>query len=149
MYMTNNNHRVHTALLGLFKPIRKDVERRLVSAGQGMTMLQCGILRHLEHASLTINELARRMMIKPPSLVAVVDALERGGYLQRKTDPTDRRRTPLHITPKGETLLKKVPLCAETDALSMALDRLGERKAEQLAKLLEELATQVVDVSRQ
>ena len=93
MYMANNNHRVQTALLGLFKPIRKDVERRLVSAGQGMTMLQCGILRHLEHASLTINELARRMMIKPPSLVAVVDALERGGYLQRKVDPTDRRRT--------------------------------------------------------
>ena len=112
-------------------------------------MLQCGILRHLEHASLTINELARRMTIKPPSLVAVVDALEREGYLQRKPDPTDRRRMPLHITPTGEALLKKVPLCAETDALSVALDRLGERKAEQLAKLLEELATQVVEVSRQ
>jgi DNA-binding MarR family transcriptional regulator len=145
MYMANNNHRVHTALLGLFKPIRKDVERRLTSVGQGMTMLQCGILRHLEHGSLTINELARRMMIKPPSLVAVVDALERGGYLQRKSDPTDRRRTPLHITAKGEALLEQVPLCAETDVLSVALGRLGEDKVEQLAKLLEELAVQVVE----
>src|ERR1044071_3257168 len=100
--MRDNNHRVQTALFGLFKPLRKDVERRLVSTGQGMTMLQCGILRHLEQATLTINELARQMMIKPPSLVAVVDALERAGYLKRKPDPTDRRRTPLHITPKGE-----------------------------------------------
>ena len=146
--MSNNNHRVQTALFGLFKPIRKDVEKRLVSTGQGMTMLQCGILRHLEQASLTINELARLMMIKPPSLVAVVDALERAGYLQRKPDPSDRRRTPLHITPRGEALLKKIPFCAETDALSVALDRLGERKAEQLAKLLEELAAKVVEVGR-
>lgn len=147
--MGNNNHRVQTALFGLFKPIRRDVERRLVSAGQGMTMLQCGILRHLEQASLTINEMARRMMIKPPSLVAVVDALERDGYLQREPDPSDRRRTPLRITAKGEALLKKVPFCDETDALSVALDRLGERKAEQLAKLLEELAAKVVEVGRQ
>ena len=146
--MRNTNHRVQTALFGLFKPLRKDVEKRLVSTGQGMTMSQCGILRHLEQASLTINELARRMMIKPPSLVAVVDALERAGYLKRKPDPTDRRRTPLHITPKGEALLKEVPFCAETDALSVALDHLGERKAEQLASLLEELAAKVVEVRR-
>lgn len=147
--MSEKNHRVQTALFGLLKPIRKDVEKRLASAGQGMTMLQCGILRHLEHDSLTSNELARRMMVKPPSLVAVVDALERDGYLQRKPDPKDRRRTPLQITPKGEALLKKVPFCHETDALSVALGRLGERKAEQLAKLLEELATTVVEVNRQ
>lgn len=145
----NNNHRVQTALFGLLKPIRKDVERRLVSVGPGVTMLQCGILRHLEHAALTINELAQLLMIKPPSLVAVVDALERDGYLQRKVDPSDRRRTPLHITPKGQALLEKVPFCAETDVLSVALDRIGEDKAEQLAKLLEELATQVVEVNRQ
>jgi len=69
--------------------------------------------------------------------------------LQRKADPKDRRRTPLHITPQGEALLEKVPLCAETYVLSVALDRLGEDKAEQLAKLLEELATQVVAAGRQ
>jgi len=146
--MDNNNHRVQTALFGLLKPIRKDVERRLISTGQGLTMMQCGILRHLEHGSLTMNELARRMMIKPPSLVAVVDALERGGYLQRKADPKDRRRTPLHITAEGEALLEKVPLCAETDVLSVALDRLGEDKAGQLARLLEELVTQVAEAGR-
>src|SRR5690349_14477952 len=142
---TDNTHRVQTALFGLLKPILKDVERRLVSAGQRLTMLQCGILRHLEHGSLTINELARQMAIKPPSLVGVVDALERDGYLQRKADPRDRRRTPLHITSKGEALLEKVPFCAETDVLSVALNRLGEDKAEQLTILLEELTTQVVE----
>ena len=145
----DNNHRVQTALFGLLKPIRKDVERRLVSVGPGVTMLQCGILRHLEHAPLTINKLAQRMMIKPPSLVGAVDVLERDGYLRRKADPSDRRRTPLHITPKGEALLEKVPFCAETDALSVALDRIGESKARQLAGLLEELAAQVVEVNRQ
>ena len=145
----DNNHRVQTVLFSLLKPIRKDIERRLGSAGPGVTMLQCGILRHLEHATLTINELAQRMMIKPPSLVGAVDVLERAGYLRRKADPSDRRRTPLHITPKGEALLEKVPFCSETDALSVALDRIGENKARQLAKLLEELATQVVEVNRQ
>ena len=147
--MSKHHHRVHTALVGLVKPIRKDVERRLVSVGPQVTMLQCGILRHLEGDSLTINELARRMMIKPPSLVAVVDALEREGYLQRKADPNDRRRTPLQITARGASLLKKVPLCADTDALSVALGQLGERKAEQLARLLEELAIKIAEANRQ
>jgi MarR family transcriptional regulator, transcriptional regulator for hemolysin len=145
----DNNHRVQTVLFGLLKPIRKDVERRLISVGPGLTMLQCGILRHLEHATLTINELAQRMMIKPPSLVGAVDALERDGYLQRKADPSDRRRSPLHITPKGEALLEKFPFCADTDVLSVALNRLGKEKAKQLAKLLEELATQIVEASPQ
>lgn len=144
--MKDNNHRIHKALSALFKPLRRDVEKRLGSAAKGVTLLQCGILRQLESENLTINEIARRMMIKPPSLVPVVDALERSAYLKRTPDPRDRRRTPLSITTRGEALLKKVPSCADTDALSVALERLGERKAEQLARLLEELADKVSGV---
>jgi MarR family transcriptional regulator, transcriptional regulator for hemolysin len=148
MEISSINHRVQTALFGLLKPIRRDVEKRIGCADKHMTMLQCGILRNLEHDSLTINELARMMMVKPPSLVAVVDALERDGYLQRKPDPNDRRRTPLQITSKGKELLKKVPFCAETDVLAIALERIGEQKAQKLAELLEELAIQVVKDSK-
>lgn len=109
-------------------------------------MMQYAILRHLQSNNLTVNELARRMMIKPPSLIASVDALEQKGYLQRKSDPDDRRRSPLHITSKGKALLRKVPFCAEMDALSVALEHLGIRKTEQLARLLEELTAEVAKV---
>src|ERR1051325_10422576 len=112
--------RIQTSLFGIAKRVRRNVEARLGSSGRGVTTLQFAVMCHLQSGSQTINELARRMMIKPPSLIACVDALERAGYLRRVADPTDRRRTPLRITPKGESLLKEMPVCAESDALSVA-----------------------------
>jgi DNA-binding MarR family transcriptional regulator len=143
MEMNGINVRIQTSLFGLAKRVRRDVESRLGSTGQGVTILQFAIMCNLQSGSQTLNELARRLMIKPPSLVAAVDTLERAGYLRRSPDPTDRRRTPLRITAKGETLLKDMPVCAESDALSVALSRLGARKSEQIAKLLEELDTAI------
>jgi DNA-binding MarR family transcriptional regulator len=145
MEMSDYDVRIQATLFGLAKRVRRDVECRLGSAGLGITGLQFAIMCHLRSGSQTINELARRMMIKPPSLVASVDALERGGYLRRSPDPTDRRRTPLRITPKGESLLKEIPVCAESDALSVALKRLGARKSEQIVRLLEELDAAIAD----
>ena len=143
---TNNcNFRIQTVLFGLSKRVRQGVESRLASTDPHITILQYGIMCNLQSSDLTINELARRMNIKPPSLVAAVDTLERAGYLQRRPDPTDRRRTPLHLTPEGEGLLKEVPFCSESDALSVALKRLGTRKSEQIARFLEELNAAIVD----
>jgi DNA-binding MarR family transcriptional regulator len=139
------NFRIQAALFGLSKRVRQGVESRLASTVPGVTILQYAIMCNLQTGDLTINELARRMMIKPPSLVAAVDTLERAGYLRRLPDPTDRRRTPLHITGEGEVLLREFPFCSESDVLSVALDRLGARKSEQIASLLEELDAAIMD----
>src|ERR1051325_5618559 len=120
METKNYNFRIQTALLGLSKRVRQGVESRLASTDPRITVLQHAIICNLQTGDLTINELARLMKIKPPSLVAAVDTLERAGYLQRRPDPTDRRRTPLHSTPAGGELQKKSPFFSGSDALSGA-----------------------------
>ncbi|WP_328330104.1 MarR family transcriptional regulator [Kribbella sp. NBC_00382] len=49
--------------------------------------------------------LADRISFDRSDLVSVLDELERLGHVVRQTDPTDRRRKIVAITPAGEKLL--------------------------------------------
>ena len=53
----------------------------------------------------TIGELAERLGIRHHSTVGLVDRLVRRGYLVRRADRRDRRRTFLSLTPSGEQAL--------------------------------------------
>jgi len=72
-------------------------------------------------------------------MVAVVDELERRGLLERRADPTDRRRRPLYLTPDGRRLLEQaVQLAMAHEQRVSAPLRPDER--EQLLALLQRLA---------
>ena len=73
----------------------------------------------------------------------VIDALERDGLLTRGHDPADRRRTPLALTPHGQSVLRSVPTVHPDDALLKALADMGERKSSQYIVLLRELMQRV------
>jgi len=53
----------------------------------------------------TIGELAERLGIRHHSTVGLVDRLVRRGYLVRRADARDRRRTFLALTASGEQAL--------------------------------------------
>lgn len=60
--------------------------------GQGLTLLQWAVLELVwEQPGMSQVELARAMGIEGPSLVRLLDGLERLGLLVRKGDPADRR----------------------------------------------------------
>lgn len=46
--------------------------------------------------------------IRRPNLVAMVNELERRGLARRKSVPGDRRAHALYLTPRGETLLRRL-----------------------------------------
>ena len=56
-------------------------------------------------AEVTIGELAERLGIRHHSTVGLVDRLVSRGYLIRRNDPQDRRRTFLALTASGEQAL--------------------------------------------
>jgi DNA-binding MarR family transcriptional regulator len=56
-------------------------------------------------AEVTIGELAERLGIRHHSTVGLVDRLVGRGYLVRREDPQDRRRTFLSLTAAGEQAL--------------------------------------------
>ena len=62
-------------------------------APQGVTFRQAQVLGCLAlEGRLSQTDLAERMRIEPPTLVGILDRMERDGWIRRGGDTTDRRR---------------------------------------------------------
>ena len=59
-------------------------------------------------APITVGDLAGRLVIRHHSAVELVDRMVSSGYLRRRTDPSDRRRAILILTPAGERVLAEL-----------------------------------------
>lgn len=68
-----------------------------------------GILRLLRvSAGLSQQELAAKLRIHPSRLVAILDNLEKRGFVERRGNPNDRRLYSLHLARGGEEILHKI-----------------------------------------
>lgn len=101
-----------------------------------------GILRLLRVAAgLSQQELSGKLQIHPSRLVAILDNLEKRGFVERRANPDDRRLYSIHLTKSGGEILEKIGKVAREhqDALLSALSS-GER--DELATLLLRIADQ-------
>jgi len=68
---------------------------------------QMMLLRAIEtHGELKMAEVAALLAIKPPAASAMVDGLERQGYVHRAVSAEDRRVTHVGITEAGQSALE-------------------------------------------
>ena len=101
-----------------------------------------GILRLLRVAAgLSQQELATKLTIHPSRLVAILDKLEKRGFVERRANPEDRRLYSLHLTKSGDEGLGAIRKVAQEhqDAL---LSTLSSEERETLATLLTRIADQ-------
>jgi DNA-binding MarR family transcriptional regulator len=101
-----------------------------------------GILRLLRVAAgLSQQELAEKLQIHPSRLVAILDKLEKRGFVERRENPDDRRLYSIHLTRDGGEILQKIGRVAmeHQDALLTAL---SNREREELAAMLLRVADQ-------
>jgi DNA-binding MarR family transcriptional regulator len=83
---------------------------------------------------LTAGELASEAGLTTGAVTGVIDRLERAGYARRVTDPGDRRRVKVEVTPKFYARADKIWGPAASDWTS----RLGERfTADELERVTE------------
>jgi homoprotocatechuate degradation regulator HpaR len=84
----------------------------------GLTEQQWRVLRVLwEREAVTINRLSKLTLIPAPSLVGVVDRLERDEYVTRQRSHADRRKVNVVLITKGIALEEQVmPRVAKTYA---------------------------------
>ncbi|RMF88660.1 MAG: MarR family transcriptional regulator [Planctomycetota bacterium] len=54
------------------------------------------------------HELARRMMITPPTMSGILDRLAKAGLIRREPDPADERAVRVFLLPAGKRMRKKV-----------------------------------------
>ncbi len=79
----------------------------------GITVRQWEVLAHLSlRGDQSQSELAETMNIEAPTLVGVLDRMERDGWINRVADETDRRRKFIRASEKVRPAWNKMVECA-------------------------------------
>jgi DNA-binding MarR family transcriptional regulator len=93
---------------------------------------------------IRLGDLADREGVTPATLSRVVTVLEREGYVDRRTDPTDRRSAFLAATPSGTDTLEQVAT-ARAALLAERIATLSEPERAALAAGLDVIERLVAD----
>src|SRR6267378_391484 len=102
----------HEALLSLVRTssLMQKLSDRFFSQF-GLTDVQFNILMILKEygaAGLSQQELSEHLIVTKSNVVGLIDRLERGGYVKRKSHPSDRRFNQIVLTPTGQKLEARV-----------------------------------------
>jgi MarR family transcriptional regulator, transcriptional regulator for hemolysin len=105
-------------------------------APQGMTFRQAQVLGCLAlEQQLSQTDLADRMRIEPPTLVGILDRMERDGWIRRDGDKRDRRRKLIQATPAARPAWTKI-VAAARRVRQRATRGMTDQQLSQLKKLL-------------
>lgn len=80
----------------------------------GITFRQCQTLGYLAlDGPLSQTQLAERMGIEPPTLVGILDRMERDGWIRRDSCAEDRRKKLIFPTDEAEPVWSTIVACAK------------------------------------
>ena len=79
----------------------------------GLTFGQWKVMVMLVNQNgLTQKEIANRLGLEGPTLIPILDKMEKDGLVVRKVDPSDRRNNRIYRTEKADALWDKTIKCA-------------------------------------
>ncbi len=109
---------------------RREIDRTLQSHGLSQTMAMPLIVLNRAQGPVRQGHIADEIGVEGPSLVRVIDTLERDGLISRVCDPSDRRAKMVALTDSGrakaaeiEIILAKIrgELTADTEPEHLAI----------------------------
>jgi MarR family transcriptional regulator for hemolysin len=125
--------------IGAWLTLTTQTYHRAVSdelAPHGITYRQSMVLGWLAlEGELSQTELASKMMVEPPTLVGILDRMERDGWITRHNCPGDRRKKIIRTNPAAEPVWERIVECAQR-VRRRAIEGLSERDLATLKKLL-------------
>ena len=105
-------------------------------APHGITFRQSLVLAYLAlEGELSQAELATKMMVEPPTLVGILDRMERDGWITRNGCPSDRRKKLIRATRAAEPVWEKIAEGGRR-VRARATEGLSEEELETLKQLL-------------
>jgi len=115
-------------------------ENRILQAVQqagyhDITVAQARIAARIGPNGTRLGELAEQAQVAKQTATALVDRLERAGYVQRTVDPADARARLVRIGPRGAEI---IPIAQAEEAKIEAewTEHLGQRRMRQLREAL-------------
>jgi MarR family transcriptional regulator, transcriptional regulator for hemolysin len=116
-------------------------------APQGVTFRQAQVLGSLAlEGRLSQTDLAERMRIEPPTLVGVLDRMERDGWIRRSGDKSDRRRKLIEVLPAARPVWTKIVAAAKR-VRARATRGMTATQLAQLKKLLAAVQTNLQEAA--
>ena len=97
-------------------------------------------LFHEYDKPLTPAELAERAGVTRATMTGLLDGLERGGLVKRKSDPDDRRMICVRLTPKGKKFMEKM-LPDHYRRVAGLMSNLGKKDRREFVALLEKVSS--------
>lgn len=127
-------------LLGrLLRSFRQDLHRRAKEGGyRDIREAHLQVFGAIDWRGTRLTDLAARANMTLPAMSELVDELQRGGYLERRPDLTDRRAKLIRPTRKGRRLLAG-GLRAVRDIEAGYVAAVGLERFEVLARALQDL----------
>lgn len=127
----------------VFDALVHGLHRRLPEAGfPDIRPSHCtGVFRVIDPEGTRPSELARRAGITPQGMAEAVGYLESRGYVERISDPADRRVRIVRLTDRGQQAAAAAA-AAFADIEAGWQDQLGENRMVELRQMLAELARQ-------
>jgi DNA-binding MarR family transcriptional regulator len=102
----------------------------------GLTRAQCRTLGYLaRNEGINQAGMADLLEIRPMTLVRQIDRMEEAGWIERRSDPADRRARRLFLTAKARPILGRI-LAVANETRDEVLGQLSPSEADTLIDLL-------------
>ena len=135
--MTPNQLKVFIGLSRALNPIDRSVSTLVRQ--YGLTHSQFAVLEALYHkGDMSVGEVQEKILTTSGNIPVIVNNLSADGLLERRRDPSDGRRTILHLTDRGRVLMEKV-FPEVSEAIIEKIDVLEENEQAELLRLIKKL----------
>jgi DNA-binding MarR family transcriptional regulator len=110
MSKTSRAQRLDEAATALFSASALlDQVRLMIWDRENLTVTQLRLLGHLlQQEGLSNAELAERLYVTRPSVSALLERLERGGFIRREVSSSDRRGINIWLEPRGRAAVESL-----------------------------------------
>jgi MarR family transcriptional regulator for hemolysin len=141
----DEEHYIGYTLTDVARLLRTVFERRVRSLG--LTRAQWVVIARIyRHPGLSQTEVADLLEIEKATAGRLIDRMELKGWLERRSDPNDRRINRLHLTDEAERLHALIWPIAEA-TVDDALRDLSTTEQRALAKLMRRVKKQLLELA--
>ncbi len=125
----------------LYKSISKPMRSKTSITPGGMFVL--GSLKR--HGSLSMTDIGKCLSMPKPHITVIVDRLIEAGYVERQSDPKDRRIINISLTSKGLKDFEKIKQSSSA-TLKQKLILLNDEELEKLASSTQQVKEILISI---
>lgn len=146
MSKPNDNRELFDALATVNRKLRSVFDARVKE--RGLTLPRARMLFALARKEgLNQRELAEELDIETPTIVRLLDGMEKQGFIERRVELSDRRAKQIHMTDVGRSVADEIQKLA-SDIREEVLGGLQPQEIAVALKVVCKIATNIQSIGR-